>query len=55
MAPEESTIELERVEEHRLEEQSNFIVEDHSRPAEEVLKDQRQKRTEDEAPALFVP
>ncbi len=55
MLPETKTIDQEKDQEPRLQEQSLFIVEDRSRPAEEVLKDQRQRRTEDEAPALFVP
>jgi hypothetical protein len=55
MTPEIKTIDQEREEEPRLQEQNILYVEDHSRPAREVLKDQRQKRTEDEAPALFVP
>ncbi len=56
MAPEVKTVDPEREEEEpRLQEQSIFIVEDRSRPAQEVLEDQRQRRTEDEGPALFVP
>ncbi len=55
MLPETKTIDQEKVQEPRLQEQSLVIVEDRSRPAEEVLKDQRQRWTEDEAPALFVP
>ncbi len=56
MMPEMKTIDQEKQEEQpRLQEQGMFIVEDRSRPAQEVLKDQRQRRTEDEAPALFVP
>ncbi len=56
MMPEVKTIDQEKEEEQpRLQEQGLFIVEDRSRPARDVLKDQRQKRTEDEAPVLFVP
>ncbi len=55
MIPETKTIDQESVEEVRLQEQNTLHVEDHSRPASEVLKDQRESRTEDEAPALFVP
>ena len=55
MTPEMKTTNEENVQEPRLQEQSMFIVEDRSRPAHEVLKDQQQRRTEDEAPALFVP
>ena len=38
-----------------LQEQGMQYVEDHSRPAQEILEDQRESRTGDEAPALFVP
>jgi hypothetical protein len=55
MAPEIKTADQKREEEIRLQEQSILYVEDRSRPAREVLEDQQQKRTEDEAPALFVP
>ena len=55
MTPETKIADQESIQEPQLQEQSLFIVEDHSRPAQEVLKDQRQGRTEDEAPALFVP
>ena len=55
MTPETKTIDQEKAQEPRLQEQSMFVVEDQSRPAQDVLKDQRQKRTKDEAPVLFVP
>ncbi len=55
MIPETKTVDQESTEEVRLQEQSILYVEDHSRPAREVLKDQQERQQEDEAPALFVP
>ncbi len=55
MTPETNTMDQEQAEEVRIQEQSILYVEDRSRPAQEILKDQRQSRTEDEAPVLFVP
>ncbi len=55
MLPESKTIDQADKEKAHLQEQTIPQVEDHSRPAQEVLTDQRESRTEDGAPALFVP
>ncbi len=55
MLPETKNVDQETPEQVRLQEQTILQVEDHSRPAQDVLTDQRESRTEDGAPALFVP
>jgi len=55
MMPQTKTMDQESAEETRLQEQYIRQVEDHSRPAQEVLTDQQEARTPDDAPALFVP
>ncbi len=55
MTPQTKSIEEERVEEVQLQEQFVAQVEDHSRPAQEVLTDQQERRDANEATALFIP
>ncbi len=55
MTPETKTMDQQQAEQVRIQEQSILHVEDRSRPAQEILRDQQQSRTEEEAPALFVP
>jgi hypothetical protein len=55
MMPQTSTGEHESVEEASLPEEYVRQVEDHSRPAQEVLTDQHEGRAPEDAPVLFVP
>ncbi len=55
MNPQTNVIEQEAVEEAETQEQYVRQVEDHSRPAQDILADQQAGRQPDEAPALFVP
>ncbi len=55
MNPQTKIMEQEGTEESLSQEQYVRQVEDHSRPAEEILTDQQEGRKPEEAPALFVP
>ena len=55
MMPQIETLEQESTEEPLTQEQYVRQVDDHSRPAQEVLADQQEGRTPDESPASFVP
>ena len=55
MTLQSKSIEQEGAEEIHLQEEFVRQVEDHSLPAREVLTEQQEGRTRDEAPALFVP
>ncbi len=55
MAPQTKSKDEERIEDARLQEQFVAQVEDHSRPAQQVLTDQQESRPESETPALYVP
>jgi hypothetical protein len=55
MTPQSKSIEHESAEDTYLQEEFVRQVEDHSLPAREVLTEQQEGRTPDEAPALFVP
>jgi len=55
MMPQTNMDEQKTVEEASLPEEYVRQVEDHSRPAQEVLTDQHEGRTPDDAPVVFVP
>ncbi len=55
MNPQTKIMEQEETSEGVAEEQYVRQVEDHSRPAQEILTDQQEGRKPEEAPVLFVP
>ena len=55
MTPQTKSKEQASVEETRLQEEYVRQVEDHSRPAREVLTDEQEDRAPNDAPVLFVP
>ena len=55
MTPQTKSKEQESVEENRLPEEYVRQVQDHSRPAQEVLLDEQEDRAPNDAPVLFVP
>ncbi len=55
MNPQTKIMEQEVTEESPSQEQYVRQVEDHSRPAQEILTDEQQGRKPEEAPVLFVP
>ena len=55
MTPQAKSIEQESLEKESLQDEYVRQVEDHSRPAQEVLADQQESRAANESPALFVP
>ena len=55
MTPPAKSMDGERVEEAEIHEQFVLQVEDHSRPAQDILTEQQESRAADESPALYVP